>query len=107
MKNDKLPTVFTNLEIGKTLRRLWLIENQILLSNKSEEEKSDFVFVMPNNGLAEVNFMKLSEFEMFENDIKPISDYVTKMKCPDKIVVIFMNSNGGFWFYTIWANTIY
>ena len=104
MKN-KVPTVFTNSEIGISMQKMWLAENQSILSSKSFEAQSDFVLVIPEGNNAITMWVKLKDKWLPEGEMNDaITKYVTEKRMPGKVVVIFLNLEGRISYYTIYSN---
>ena len=103
-KNRKMekniPTVFTNTELGKSLQRMWLIENQSVLSKNFVEQKADFVLVVPSGTNANARFMNLDDMPKCEIKER-ISNYILQKKGDDNVIVIFMNPEGRVSYYAI------
>lgn len=102
-----MPTVFTNTEIGKQLQKMWLMENQAILSKTYRENKSDLILVTPHDNAGKNSacaFMKSDEIENLRTIDRVITDrisnYVLKNKSEGKVIVIFMNLEGRLSYYT-------
>jgi hypothetical protein len=104
---NKMPTVFTNTEIGKQLQKMWLEENKSILTKTYRETKADFIWVTPNDFAGEISactFIKLDELEnlrsLGDRIVDRIRSYILEKKSDGKVIVIFMNLEGRLSYYT-------